>query len=71
MLCYNIYSKSISYMLDIGIYSVKSNLWMYKMITIPICISHIYMGDTRSIYSIPVSHSFISIKKEFQYDKST
>ena len=33
-------------MLDIGINSVKSNLWMLKKITIPICISHIYMGDT-------------------------
>jgi hypothetical protein len=44
-------------MLDIGIYYVKSDLWMYKMMTIPICISHIYMGDTKSINSIPVSHS--------------
>jgi hypothetical protein len=52
-------------MLYIGIYSVKLNLWMYKIMTIPICISHIYMGDTGSIYSILVSHSFILIKKEF------
>ena len=29
------------------------------------------MGDTTYIYSIPVSHSFILIKKEFRYDKST
>ena len=57
-----------------GIYSVKSNLWMYKMITIPICISHIYGGYQlfysyfSFFYSDPTFYSFIPIKREFKYD---